>query len=590
MYGFLRRYPEISARKPESTSLARSRSFNKGNVAQFFEVYQKVLTKTDYSPHRIFNCDEKGISTVPNQPPRILGKKGKKQVGSMSSAERGTNVTVLLCGNAVGEWVPPMFIFPRKKEHKEYLRGAPEGSISCNQASGWMTAVSFLKWLEHFIDYIGCTKERPALLILDGHVSHVKSLDVLLKARESGLEMICFPPHCTHRMQPLDVTAMGPLEIYYSKEVHEWLRNNPGDPVTIHFVAELFTKAYNKVVRSDSLESGFKKCGIYPVDPSVFEQAFVTAHQQLAIVNDDQDGDPVPDGGDDGAGDNQDNGEPATSDQTQGLANTSISTIATADQNSLDLTLPEQLCPLPVIEYKKKKKTNSKRQGKTALVTSSPYVNELSLQEENKILKERLKEAQKENKRLKKKVKVTATVVDDQDGIHHDDGVIVVGKAVKGKRVSKNLKKAAKVKRVLFGEKNEAGPACADQVDKKNATPKTPTAIPSGAFVLVRFKVRGAEQFYAGFFTGKKKESDLEVRFLRKVPTKIPSVTKIRFKFPDEEDIQWVGSADIVLVFQHKPGLPCDGEEEEKGRPRSKRTAGVLELEDDRMASFTPIY
>jgi hypothetical protein len=42
-----------------------------------------------FTPSCIYNCDETGMTTVPNKPSRILSRKGKKQIGSLSFAARG---------------------------------------------------------------------------------------------------------------------------------------------------------------------------------------------------------------------------------------------------------------------------------------------------------------------------------------------------------------------------------------------------------------------------------------------------------------------------------------------------------------------
>lgn len=36
-----------------------------------------------FLPSNIYNCDETGISTVPNRPTKIILRKGKKQVGEL---------------------------------------------------------------------------------------------------------------------------------------------------------------------------------------------------------------------------------------------------------------------------------------------------------------------------------------------------------------------------------------------------------------------------------------------------------------------------------------------------------------------------
>lgn len=48
------------------------------------------------------------------KPDRVITLKGTRQVGAMTSGERGTLVTVGVAVNAIGNSVPPIFIFPRK--------------------------------------------------------------------------------------------------------------------------------------------------------------------------------------------------------------------------------------------------------------------------------------------------------------------------------------------------------------------------------------------------------------------------------------------------------------------------------------------
>lgn len=47
----------------------------------------------------------------------------------------------------------------------------------------------------------------------------LKNIELINMAREHNVIVVCFPPHCTHRLQPLDVSFVAPLSTYYEQEV-----------------------------------------------------------------------------------------------------------------------------------------------------------------------------------------------------------------------------------------------------------------------------------------------------------------------------------------------------------------------------------
>ncbi|KAJ8934665.1 hypothetical protein NQ314_013231 [Rhamnusium bicolor] len=91
--------------------------------------------KEKFSPDRIVNMDETGITTV-LQTPKVICKSGLKQVGQCVSAERGILVT--FCGiiTAVGTAIPPVYIFPRVRMKDAYLFGAVPGAVAFASKSG----------------------------------------------------------------------------------------------------------------------------------------------------------------------------------------------------------------------------------------------------------------------------------------------------------------------------------------------------------------------------------------------------------------------------------------------------------------------
>ncbi|MFP3020490.1 MAG: hypothetical protein ACEY3F_04015, partial [Wolbachia sp.] len=122
----------------------------------------------------------------------------------MVSGERGKLITVCGIINAIGNALPPVFIFPHAKMCESLMINAPEGSLGFENSptSGWMTGALFLKVLQHTKNYTRCNHDAPILVLIGNYESHC-TLDAVLYCRQNGIVLCTFPPHCTHRLQPL---------------------------------------------------------------------------------------------------------------------------------------------------------------------------------------------------------------------------------------------------------------------------------------------------------------------------------------------------------------------------------------------------
>lgn len=276
-YAFMERHTKLALRTPEQTSLNRVKSFCKENVDAFYRNLKDVIFPKPYPPERIYNMDETGFSTVPSKVGKVISLKGQKRVGKIASAERGSMITMALAVNAFGNSIPPMFLFPSKNMQKHYMDGATPGAISKANESGWMCQDDFVIFMKHYISFSNSSKENPTLLLLDNHGSHL-SVEALDLAAENGVTLPSFPPHCSHRMQPLDVSVYGPLKIYYRSECDSFLSQNMGEGLHIRQIAGLVAKALTKALLPSNIINGFRATGIYPFNSTTFgESDFIEA-------------------------------------------------------------------------------------------------------------------------------------------------------------------------------------------------------------------------------------------------------------------------------------------------------------------------
>ena len=186
------------------------------------------------------------------------------------------------------------------------------------------------------------------------------------KARECNIYILCLPADTTHLLQPLDVGVFKSFKENFHKACHHLCKG--GRVVTDQDITDLVAEAWPVSMTPVNFMSGFKKCGIYPLNPSEVEDQMLKIAPSQPIV-------PVAD---------------ATSDTSSACSSSEVSQVSLVTQasGSFDSVFNEVL-KVPVTNPKKTQKRSYTT--KARCITEDEFIEELKEEERKKAEKEEQK-------------------------------------------------------------------------------------------------------------------------------------------------------------------------------------------------------
>ncbi len=279
---FRQRHNSLSMRTAAPLGLPRAQAMDRDTMTRYFDILECALSENGLldRPSQIFNCDESGMPLSP-KPPKIIAKKGEKNP-SYVTGDTKTQISILACVNAAGQWIPPMVIFDRKSLKPALTIGEVPNTFYGLSSKGWMDTLLFEKWFtEHFLCY--APSQRPLLLLMDGCSSHFCP-DMIRIAAKEQVVLFVLPPHTTQISQPLDKGVFGALKTGWREVCHKFTITNTGRVVTRWDFSQLFCEAWDNCMTIKNIKAGFRVTGVYPFDRSAIvlpDENFKTFEPEL---------------------------------------------------------------------------------------------------------------------------------------------------------------------------------------------------------------------------------------------------------------------------------------------------------------------
>lgn len=128
-----------------------------------------------------------------------------------------------------------------------------------------------ITFFKHFVRYFKCSVDHPVVLVVDNHCSHL-DVDGLEFAKKNGITVLSFPPHCSHKLQPLDRSVFRPMKKYVNKACDDWMVRNSDKYFSIYDVPEVVNIALPLAASESNIKAAFKVSGIHPFNSIIFQE------------------------------------------------------------------------------------------------------------------------------------------------------------------------------------------------------------------------------------------------------------------------------------------------------------------------------
>jgi hypothetical protein len=234
-------------------------------------VYKSHVSKPKKKSERrelsaVYNMDEIGV--MPSMLGSVKVLVGKDDTRKYRGARvKRTIITAVECISADGRYLNPMIIWPATTHRSNWtIFPTPGWQYACNE-SGYTDSNISLQWLKRVFDPETKKGARggPLVLVLDGFGTH-ETLEILEYCFTNNIILCRIPSYTSHKLQPCDVAAFGPLKTAYRDQVERLERGGVNTIGKEHFTC-LYKPARERAFTPKNIKAGFAASGLFPFNP-----------------------------------------------------------------------------------------------------------------------------------------------------------------------------------------------------------------------------------------------------------------------------------------------------------------------------------
>lgn len=269
---FKSRHPAYGLKSTQSYERNRATAADAWAINKFFDTYEECLNmevtpggppRNTYQNRadRVGNLDESGFQgTV--RPTKSFSKKGTDAKRLTSSDNRETE-TLVSTSIANGHRPAPIFLFLGQGTKWNLLEYAPAGTgHEFMGESAYQTQASWPHILQHLKEQITgkVAPDNRFLLLVDGHISRITAGNLRL-AKDMGFDILVFPGHLTHFLQPED-RVFGGLKKRIRTLASTYVLRLGGSKVNKTNLVKIICDAWKEVLTVQCTKNGWENTGL----------------------------------------------------------------------------------------------------------------------------------------------------------------------------------------------------------------------------------------------------------------------------------------------------------------------------------------